>query len=70
MLDELLVDEGGDVAFDALGRDAGGLGEAIGADIKFGWPDSFIPHGSQTELESRFGLDAVSIAEKIRSVYG
>lgn len=52
------------------GSVAGGLGEAIGADIKFGWPDSFIPHGSQTELESRFGLDAVSIAEKIRSVYG
>lgn len=52
------------------GSVAGGFGEAIGADMKFGWPDSFVPHGGQAELESRFGLDAASIAAKIRSVYG
>jgi len=52
------------------GSAAGGLGEAIGADMKFGWPDRFVPHGSQQELESRFGLDAASVAEKIRSAYG
>ena len=40
---------------------AGGLGEAIGADIRFGWPDEFIPHGSPAELESRYGLDVDSI---------
>ena len=49
---------------------AGGFGEAIGADMKFGWPDGFVPHGTQAELEARFGLDAASIAQKIRSSYG
>ena len=44
---------------------AGGLGEAIGADFKFGWPDEFIPHGTQTELERRYGLDADSIAKSL-----
>ena len=44
---------------------AGGLGEAIGADLKFGWPDEFIPHGSQAELEKRYGLDAEAVASEI-----
>ena len=44
---------------------AGGLGEAIGADYKFGWPDEFIPHGTQAELERRYGLDADSIAKSL-----
>ena len=44
---------------------AGGLGEAIGADFKFGWPDEFIPHGTQAELERRYGLDADSIAKSL-----
>ena len=44
---------------------SGGFGEAIGADLRFGWPDEFIPHGSQSELERRFGLDAQSVAAKI-----
>ena len=44
---------------------AGGFGEAIGADLRFGWPDEFIPHGSQSELERRFGLDAQAVAAKI-----
>ena len=44
---------------------AGGFGEAIGADIRFGWPDEFIPHGSQAELEKRYGLDADSIIARL-----
>lgn len=44
---------------------AGGFGESIGADMKFGWPDSFVPHGSTGELERAFKLDAKSIADAI-----
>ena len=40
-------------------------GESIGADLRFGWPDRFIPHGKVDELERRFGLDPDSIAEAI-----
>ena len=47
------------------GSVAGGFGEAIGADLRFGWPDRFIPHGKVDELERRFGLDPDSIAEAI-----
>ena len=47
------------------GSAAGGFGEAIGADLRFGWPDRFIPHGKVEELERRFGLDVDSIAEAI-----
>ena len=43
------------------GAVAGGFGEAIGADLKFGWPDEFIPHGSVVELEHRYGFDTDSI---------
>lgn len=49
---------------------SGGFGEAIGADLKFGWPDEFIPHGSQAELEARYGLDAESIARAIKKRRG
>jgi 1-deoxy-D-xylulose-5-phosphate synthase len=48
------------------GAVAGGFGEAIGADIKFGWPDEFIPHGTQAELERSCGLDTDSVIEKIK----
>ncbi len=44
---------------------AGGLGEAIGADVKFGWPDEFIPHGTQSELEKRYGLDVESLVKRL-----
>ncbi len=47
------------------GSAIGGLGDAIGADLKFGWPDEFIPHGTQSELESRYGLDVDSIVKTI-----
>lgn len=43
----------------------GGFGEAIGADLRFGWPDTFIPHGSPAELERRYGLDADSLVKSI-----
>ena len=45
---------------------AGGFGEAIGADVKFGWPDAFVPHGSPAELERRYGLDVDSIVSRLR----
>ena len=48
---------------------AGGLGEAIGADLKFGWPDEFIPHGTQSELEKKYSLDAESVAKRIKEFY-
>ena len=44
---------------------AGGLGDAIGADFRFGWPDEFVPHGATAELELRYGLDAESVAAKL-----
>ena len=49
------------------GSVAGGFGEAIGADVRFGWPDAFVPHGSVVELERRYGLDAESIAARLGS---
>jgi len=47
------------------GAVAGGFGESIGADVRFGWPDEFIPHGTQSELEWRYGLDVDSIVAKL-----
>ena len=47
------------------GAIAGGFGESIGADLKFGWPDEFIPHGKVAELERRYGLDVDSIVAAI-----
>jgi len=51
------------------GSIAGGFGEAIGADVKFGWPDAFIPHGTQAQLEARYGLDADAIVSKLTTIY-
>ena len=47
------------------GAVAGGFGEAIGADMRFGWPDEFVAHGSVAELETAYGLTAEAIAESI-----
>lgn len=44
----------------------GGFGEAIGADLKLGWPDEFIPHGTQAELELKYGLDVESIVRRLQ----
>lgn len=41
----------------------GGFGETIGADIRFGWPDAFIPHGSVADLEKHFKLDVNSVVD-------
>ena len=49
------------------GAVAGGFGESIGADLRFGWPDEFIPHGSVAELERRYGFDTDSIVATIQS---
>ena len=43
----------------------GGFGESIGADLRFGWPDAFIPHGAVADLERRYGLDVDSLAAKL-----
>ena len=51
------------------GAVAGGFGEAIGADVKFGWPDEFVPHGTCAELEKRYGLDVDSIVGRLRSTF-
>ena len=52
------------------GSVAGGLGEAIGADMKFGWPDEYIGHGPVEELEVKYSLDAASVAEEIKHRLG
>jgi 1-deoxy-D-xylulose-5-phosphate synthase len=51
------------------GAVAGGFGEAIGADVKFGWPDEFIPHGTCAELERRYGLDVESIVKRLSAEF-
>ena len=48
------------------GSVAGGFGEAIGADVKFGWPDEFVPHATPEELERRYALDVESMIERIK----
>lgn len=44
---------------------AGGFGEAIGADLRFGWPDRYLDHGTPDELERAHGLTAPTVAEAI-----
>ncbi|MBR6587283.1 MAG: 1-deoxy-D-xylulose-5-phosphate synthase, partial [Kiritimatiellae bacterium] len=44
----------------------GGFGEGVGADMKFGWPDAAVCHGSVDELEREHGFDAQSVASAIR----
>lgn len=55
---------------------AGGFGSAVLEELaargicvpveRFGWDDKFVPHGtSETELRSRFGLDAESVSARV-----
>ena len=46
----------------------GGFGESVGADLRFGWPDAFIPHGAVADLERRYGLDVDSLAARLSEV--
>ena len=52
----------------------GGFGESVEADMRFGWPDAVVGHGSVGELEADFGFDAGSvsraIAERMRQIDG
>ena len=52
------------------GAVAGGFGEAIGADARFGWPDAFVGHGSVEELEVDFGFTAQDVARRVVSALG
>ena len=52
------------------GAVAGGFGEAIGADARFGWPDEFVGHGSVEELEGDVGLTAQDVARRVASALG
>lgn len=45
---------------------AGGLGEALGADLKLGWPDEFVPAGSCAELERKYALDTDGAVRRLR----
>ena len=47
---------------------AGGFGESIGADLRLGWPDRFIPHGSVADLERRYGLDLDALVARVRAL--
>lgn len=42
---------------------AGGFGESVGADFRFGWPNEFLPHGTVAELEERYGFTARDVAD-------
>lgn len=44
----------------------GGFGESVGADLKFGWPDAPVSHGTVDELEREHCFDAESIARAVR----
>ena len=52
------------------GAVAGGFGEAIGADARFGWPDAFVGHGSVEELEADFGFTATDVSHRIATAFG
>ena len=49
------------------GAVSGGFGESVGADLRFGWPDSQIPHGTTAELEGDFGFTAEAVAAAVKA---
>ena len=52
------------------GAVAGGFGEAIGADARFGWPDAFVEHGTVAELERAQGFAAQDVAQGVADALG
>jgi 1-deoxy-D-xylulose-5-phosphate synthase len=44
----------------------GGLGDAVSADVKIGYPDEFIEHGTVEELEKKYSMDVESVIERLR----
>ncbi len=51
------------------GSVAGGFGEAIGADFRFGWPDAFIPHGAPADLEREFAFTAQDVTDRLHDEF-
>lgn len=49
------------------GSALGGLGETVGADFIFAWPDEFIPHGDVASLEKAYSFDVESIASRLEN---
>lgn len=47
----------------------GGLGEAISADLRFGWQDSFLAHASVAEQERAAGLDEQSLVDALKALH-
>ena len=47
------------------GSVSGGMGESIGADFRFGWPDEFVVHGDAESLEKAYAFDLESIASRL-----
>ena len=52
------------------GAVAGGFGEAIGADARFGWTDAFVGHGSVEELERECSFTAQDVARGVAQALG
>ena len=63
---EALKADGVKIATIENGSVIGGLGEMLGAEFKFGWPDELIVHGDIPSLENAYGLDVGSIAERLK----
>lgn len=63
----LLKAKGVKIATIENGSVIGGLGESIGADFKFGWPDEFISHGDVATLEKSYAFDVESIAKQLEA---
>ena len=52
------------------GAVAGGFGEAIGADARFGWPDAFVGQGTVEELERECSFTARDVAHGVAQALG
>jgi len=50
------------------GVTAGGFGESIAADLRFGWPDEFVAHGSVADLEMLHKFDVETIVAACKRI--